>query len=404
MNFKKILVLLLLIVVTVGIGFGLYYLFFRSVVEVEPTPIEGVINAPPGTLPEAEPGAPTPGTPDETGALPTPVVSPIANGGLTAVAPVAPVPTIGASVSSSGAMNYYNRGDGKFYRIQPDGSVKSLSNKVFFNASNATFDPQGNKSIIEYPDGSNILYDFNTSTQVTLPQHWENFSFSPEGDKIASKSIGLDPASRYVVVSNPDGSGARPVQEMGVNDDEVRVEWSPNNQIIATATTGRKSGVDEQEIYLIGQNQENFRSITVQGMDFRPQWSPTGDRLLYSVAGDSSDWKPQLWITDAQGDNIGRNRRSFAVNTWADKCTFSDSETIYCAVPDELPTGAGLQPTLSDGTPDSIFKINLTTGLQTRVAIPEGSHTVESIMLSPDKKTMFFTDKGSGTLNKIMLK
>lgn len=402
MSFKRILGLIAFLALSVAIAFGLYTLFFKEV------PEEGeVVNVneegPVGGLTPSEGVEPTtPTTPTGPVGLP-PGVSPIADGGVTVVTPVAPVPTVGASMSAGGTLNYYNRNDGKFYRVNADGTSTSLSNKTFFNVSNAKFDPTGNKAILEYPDGANVIYDFAKAQQITLPKHWEGFDFNPTGTQIVAKSVGIDPDARFLVVAGSDGSGARAVQELGVNQDKVQVAWSPNNEVIATATTGRKFGVDRQEVYLLGQNQENFKSMIVEGLDFRPKWAPGGEQLMYSVAGSLSDWKPQLWIVDAQGDNIGRNRRSISVNTWADKCTFADRNTMYCAVPDELPRGAGLQPAIADNTPDTLYRINLTTGLQTRIAVPEGQHTISEIMLTPDQKTLYFTDKGTGVLNKIQL-
>lgn len=401
MNFKKILTLLGLLVVTGAVGFALYWLFFAP-----PAPPEEVVNAPPvaappsAGLPPAAVGVPPVAAPPVGAPLP---VSPVAAGGLTVVKPVAAAPTVGAAVSPSGDLSYYNRNDGKFYRVAADGKVAALSNKTFFNVDKATFDPRGNKAILEYPDGANILFDFATNTQVTLPKHWEDFNFSSQGDQIAAKSIGLDPNARFLIVAKPDGSSAKAIQELGNNADKVTVAWSPNNQVVGFAETGEQLGVDRQEIFFLGQNQENFKSMVVEGMDFRPQWAPRGEKLLYSVAGSGSDYKPALWLVDADGDNIGKNRRSLNVNTWADKCTFKDDSILICAIPEELPEGAGLQPAVADETPDSIYQIDITTGLQTRLAVPEGSHTVETLMVSPDGSALYFTDKGTGIINQIAL-
>ncbi|MEA3226011.1 MAG: hypothetical protein U9Q07_08675, partial [Planctomycetota bacterium] len=366
---------------------------------------EEIVNVPEVGLPPAEPAVPAelPPTEPEVG-LPAPAVSPIADGGITKVTPITPSPTKNATLSDTGELNYYNRNDGKFYRLLEDGTVVALSDEKFYNVDEATFAPNGNSAILEYPDGSNIYYDFATDRQVTLPTHWEEFDFSPQGNQIAAKSIGLDPSNRFVIVANPDGSGAVPVQELGNNADEVIVDWSPNNQIVATATTGRNFGVDRHEVYFIGQHHENFRSMTVGGLNFQPKWSPSGEQLLYSSASSTSDWKPRLWIVDAVGDDIGLNRRMINVDTWAEKCTFSDAETLYCAVPRELPRGAGLQPRIADSTPDDIIKIDLVTGLQTRVAIPEGSHTIDKIMITQDGSSLYFTGKDSGILNEIKLR
>lgn len=404
MNFKKILVLLLLIAVTVGVGYGLYYMFFRAPTGPVTPPVNAPVNAAPGAgLPIAEPGVPLPIAPPAAELELPPGVDRVAQGGVTLTKPVVTVPTTGASLSASGQINYYDRLDGKFYRLQPDGTVTALSGKEFFNVSDATFNPQGDQAILEYPDGSNIYYDFTSGKQVTLPQHWEDFDFSGDGGKIIAKSLGIDRGSRFLVVSNPDGSNARAVQELGDNAAKVIVDWSPNNQIVAWSQTGTSTGSETKQIFAIGQNQENFKALYVEGLGFQPQWSPSGNQLLYSTSGSLSDYKPMLWVSDASGDDIGNNRRNLPINTWANKCAFASENEVYCAVPIELVTGAGLQPSLSDNTPDTIYRIDLATGLQETVAIPEGEHTVGRLMLSPDGRRLYFTDKASGVINQIDL-
>jgi WD40 repeat protein len=402
--FKRIALVLLFIAITVGFGFALYRIIFGPPEPVVEPPPDVITNVPPGGLtPAGEGPAIGEDVVTERPEVELPGVAQIADGGITQVNPIATAPTTSATLSSDGSISFYNRQDGKFYRMNDDGTVGSLSDKQFFNVDNATFDPAGSSAIIEYPDGSNIYYDFSTNKQVTLPRHWEDFDFSPQGNQIVAKSIGIDDGNRFLITSNPDGSGAIPIQELGNNANKVKVAWSPNNQIVATSETGRPFGVDRQEIYFVGKHHENFRSMIVEGLNFQPHWSPDGEQLLYSAASGLSNYKPRLWIVDAAGDNIGLNRRMINVDTWAEKCTFADVDTLYCAVPTDLPRGAGLQPAVADSTPDEIYRIDLVTGLQTRVAIPEGSHTVDSLMLTPDGSSLYFTDKGTGILNEIKL-
>jgi hypothetical protein len=403
MNMRKLLVLLLMLVVVGLVGFALWYLFFRAApIPTEPVPDEPGIVEPGAGLQPAEPGVVTPVEPTVPGELPT-GISQTAQGGLTVVSPVSTDRTVSPSMSVSGNLSFYNANDNRFYRMNAAGDIVPLSSKEFFNVDNATFDPIGTQAIIEYPDGSNIYYDFNRDRQVTLPAHWEDFDFAPDGNRIISKSIGLDQSNRFLVISNPDGSGVRPIQELGDNADKVTVDWSPNNQVVAMSETGETFDVGSQEVYMIGQNFENFKSMVVEGLDFRPSWTPNGEQLLYSVAGEQNDWKPSLWVVDAAGDDIGRNRRNLNIETWADKCTFADNSTLYCAVPDYLERGYGLQPGLADNIPDTIYRIDVNTGLRTQIAIPEGGQTVDSLMLTPDRSALYFTEQGTGFLNKIEL-
>jgi hypothetical protein len=404
MNFRRLLAIILFVAITIGIGYLLWSLFLRGP-EGAPEPIDNVNEAPIGGGLEPAVNGAIPGSGAAVnGALPIPTVSPVAKGGLTAVTPVAAVSTIGASVSTNGNLSFYDRNDGKFYRITPDGTVAALSGKQFYDVSDAVFDPSGSRAIIIYPDRSKISYDFNTGTQVTLPRHWEDFQFNHDGSNFVTKSLAIDPNARFLVISKPDGSSARAVQELGSNQDKVTLAYSPTGQVIATAATGAKLGADRQEIYLVGQNQENFKSLTVEGLNFIPKWAPSGAQMLYSVAGSASDWKPQLWVVDAQGDDIGRNRKSINLNTWADKCAFIDDRTAYCAAAPDLPEGAGINREVANDYPDEFYRVDISTGLITRAAQPEGEHVVDKVMLSPDGSKLYFTDKGSGVLNQILLK
>lgn len=415
MNWRKILSVVIFVVATLGLGFLMYYVFFR------PTPL--AVNAPvvneaviPGGLPRAPTGPPTPTEVTVTPAqilapsltpppqLP-PEISSVAKGGSTWIGTLVDKSVANATLSSSGKdVAYYDKNEGKFYRVDQNGNIAQLSNKIFQNVEKVTWDPATDKAILEFPDGANVLFDFTTQKQFTLPKYWKDFSFAPDGTQIAGKSIGVDPDNRWLFISNPDGSEVRAVEPLGDNEDKVEVSWSPNNQIIATSRTGQAMGFDRQQILLIGKNHENFPGLTVEGLGFQSKWSTTGDRLLYSVYNSTSDYKPTLWITDAQGDNIGANRRGLQINTWANKCSFSDRTTLYCAIPQTMETGAGFQPNLFSSVPDSFYKIDLTTGLKSLVATPYGSVAAQNVMVSSDGRYLTFTNNQTGRLERIQLK
>ncbi len=409
-KYKKIFLIIGFLIIVMVLGYFIYRLFFQQAVITIPPITE--TSTTPGELPGSGLGGQQVSTTTGPGGVPvsptqpqvtTTTVSPTAQGGVTKVTSLNSGPTANAILSSDGQdVQYYNKTDGKFYKINEKGEAVPMSDKVFHNVDNVTWAPNTSKAVLEYPDGSNIVYDFNTERQVTLPKHWEDFNFSSDSNQIVSKSIGVDPNNRWLVVSNSDGSKAQALEFIGANADKVISSWSPNNQSVAMYTKG--VDFDRQELLFVGLNGENFKSTTVEGRGLETQWSEKGDKLLYSAYNSTSDLKPKLWVVNAQGDSIGTGRSDLEINTWANKCTFVSNQELYCAVPDNLERGAGMFPEMADKTQDSLYHINLTTGLKQLVAVPDGKYNISNLVVSKDQKNLFFTDKTTEEIYKIDLK
>jgi Tol biopolymer transport system component len=341
-------------------------------------------------------GIPNKETGDKQPEAPKGAIDELASGGITKTQQLTDTPSFNILKNGNG-VSYYDAKDNRFYTIDANGNKTALSDKQFYNVSNVSWSPTKGKAVIEYPDKSKIIYDFKTDKQITLPKHWEDFSFSPTGDNLVLKSLGNDPDNRWLAVADGNGGNVKTIGQIG-DASTVYPDWSPNQQSVATYTNGE--GLDTQKVYFVGLNGENFKAATIEGRDFRPMWSPKGDRLLYSVYSAASDLKPTLWVVDAQGNAIGNDRQKLNIDTWSNKCAFADNETLYCAVPSTLEKGAGMFPKMADNTSDTIYRINTTTGFKEQVAIPEGQHSVSEITTSEDGKTLFFNDK-TGQLYKI---
>ncbi len=406
MDKKRLIFAILFIIVSILIAYALYKVFFEREVSPFPPgelPVEtipgqfpditegrpGIITVDPGELPISEtiPGLQvTPTLPTERVPEITQTIEP--NRFKKAVDINIKSPGIGKTTGA----RFYNDEDGRFYKLNADGTISPLSDNIFYNIRQATWSPTVDEAIIEYPDGANIYYNFESERQATLPKHWEDFSFAPSGGKVVSKSIGISPDNRWLISSNPDGSQINLIEPMGENQDKVITDWSPNQQVIALARTGASLGVDRQEILLVGQNKENFKSLKVEGRGLETKWSPEGKKLLHSVYSARSDFKPELWIVNAEGDNIGTNRKPLGVETWASKCAMADERYVYCGVPQELETGVAFAPELADTTRDILYKIDIQTGLKTIIPL-EGFNVIDEIFVSPDKETIYFTNK-----------
>ena len=406
-RYKRVFLIIGFIIIVVLFGYLLYAMFLK------PAPSEEIVTTPtatatPSRLPTSPAGeARKEASPSTIGGAPSPLPaaapSVVANGGLTQTSELTATPTFGVTMDGSGSnLQYYNKDDGRFYSVDKNGNVTALSDKVFHNVEKVTWSPTKNKAILEYPDGANIVYDFFSKKQVTLPAHWKDFDFSPVGDKIVMKSIGLDPDNRWLAVSNTDGTKTRRIELIGKKDETVYPSWSPNNQSIAMYTEG--VDFDRQEVYFVGLNEENFKSTVIEGRGFQSKWSARGDRLLYSVYSSTNDLKPILWVVNAQGDKIGSGRKSLGIETWADKCSFAGDFDLYCAVPETLEEGAGLFPEMAKTTVDRLYKINTLTGARELVAVPDRDFTMANIFVSSDNSYLYFTDEATKKLHKINLK
>ncbi|MEK7615118.1 MAG: hypothetical protein AAB431_01895 [Patescibacteria group bacterium] len=407
---KRILLIVGFILSVVVIAFLLYVAFFRADSPIIPNPQTGGTNSQ-GTntgLPASGDGTIRGGEDDLTGDLSgLPQADEVAKGGLTQTSELTTGPVYNPTLSGDGAsVNFYDKNDGKFYRINADGTLAALSDKKFPGVDKATWNKDAEKAVLEYPDGSNVVYDFGAEAQVTLPKHWEGFDFSPVADELAAKSVGLDPNNRSIVVTNADGSNVKSIQPLGTKQDKVQVNWSPNDQVVAFSDTAQdvEGGIDQKIIYPIGKNQENFKGLAIEGLNFASKWSPDGKQLLYSASGSYSNYRPLLWVVDGTSSSMGKNRRSLSLNTWVEKCTFASTSVAYCAVPQNLPENAGLQPSLFSNLPDSVYKLDITTGISTLVGIPAGGKMMSNLFVTKDGSLLYYTDNTTGRLETMKLK
>lgn len=408
LNFKKIALIVGLLLVAILIGYGLYYFFRKTPIGQSifgPTPPPTSTIGLPDTRPRTSTG-PDNGqtTPTSTIGLPTDLgTPPITYYQPRAVTQISSDLATFPSVSDAGAMRYYNASDGKFYRVNADGSIREMTDQIFYNAQNVTWAKTKDKAVIELPDRNKIVYNFDTKKQTTLPQHWEDFSFSADSSQLAAKSIALSPENRWLVTTNDDGSQTKLVEHLGDYADRVNVDWSPSRQVVAFSQTGEPLGMDRREVLLLGTQGENFKSVIIEGLDFMPQWSPTGKKLLYSVDSARTQFKPELWVVNAFGDDIGSNRTSLKLNTWANKCTFGDDTTLFCAVPRDLPEGAGISPEIANGSSDDMFKIDLKSGTRTPISLGDSEYRVKNLSYDRAKNSLFFTDNSQAGVFEVKL-
>ena len=406
---QKLILGTVFIVVSIFLAWLIYIIFFAPSISLPPKRVP--IPDETGRFPEDTGGREgVPATPsDRTGALPIEAesaqalivpapIDEVAKGGVTKTDLITSRPVRAPTFASDQrGFHYHDPITGKFYRIPiTGGAPQQLSSKEFQGVSQVTWSGEGNRAVIEFQDGANILYNFVTDRQVTLPKEAQDFGFSERGSKIAYEFVTENPDKNFIVVSDDDGRNARAVEELSPDPADMQILWSPSEQFVALFRKG--SDINSQDIFFIGQNLENFKKLETKGRGFKGKWSPRGNKLLYSEYLEEELFRPSLFIANALPDTIGTDNKALDVPTTVDKCVFDqDNITVYCAVPLYLPQASGQYPELLEGIPDEIYQINTRTGLKRKLAemvtaSGVGNFSVQSIFLGHDGKTLYVLD------------
>ncbi len=431
---KKLILGIGLVLIAILLAVALYFMFFKSDADDGYYIVDGVA-VPVGQLPDIGDGLPPGVAIDPNTGLPYLLDSSdqdkldallaeieedkevivklepdaIANGRETQVDRVIRGEVKALSSSQSGDTRFYNGDDGRFYRINNNGDIVALSDAQFRNVETVSWNKRGENAILEFPDGSNIYYDFVNDKQVTLPAQMTEFDFSYDGAEIAFEwENTYDDEDNWLGVASPDGSKLEFIIPIGDREKQnrIHVDHSPDSRYIALYTKG--TGLDRQDIIPVGKNGENFKSFTVFGRGFESEWAPDGKTMLYSVHSTKTDNKPELWVAKIDGDSVGDFNQPIGVATWAHKCSFSSTgHDLYCSVPNELPEGIGWFPDLNNQYPEKFYHIDLTTGMQTLLADPVGVrdfYNASQVILSEDESQLYFIDAQTDDIFSIQLK
>ncbi len=421
MKSRRILLIIVFILLVIAFGALIYFVFLRDI--VQPTNTNDNTNQS-GNLPTNTTlpntnivnGVPTNTISNANSLVNTRIVgnvnigpSQIADGGETRTSVVEFANAQGFTATPDGnSLRYYDRDTGQFYLLDALGNRVLLSDNIFPQAESISWSPADNRAIITFPDGRNIIYDFDREDQISLPSSWNDITFSPGGDALGFKNDSDVESERWLAVSADDGSEVRAIEPLGDQANNVDVNWSPTGQVLATYREALNGTA--QQIILIGTQGENFKSITTTGRGFEGTWSPSGSQLLYSVYSSDTRFNPVLYLVDATGDNVGANTINLGLQTWSSKCTFAHTESAaYCAVPRFLPDGSGIVPEAAVDTNDTFYKIDLQTGQRTPIAIPtlttgDSDYTATNLVVSGTDQVLYFTDANTGNIFSFRLR
>ncbi len=406
---RRIFLAGLLLVGAAFMGFLIYWVFFRDFFGEEQVSINGeLVNV--SQLPDIIPVTADIDLVNVNEAVGLPDIDVVAKGGNTLSQVIRYGESKNVVLSGDGkTLQYYDPETGKFYRIDENGNVIELSDKVFQGVEEATWSNDGDKAVIELEDGFNIVYDFDIEEQYTLHEDMADFDFSPNDNQISFKFEPGNPDDNFLGISSYDGSGAVAIEHLGNNGDQVNPQWSPSGQSIGTFEE-YVDGINKSVLPL-GFKGENFKDFIVEGRGFDYEWSPSGRQMLYSTYTPANNYNPTIHIVNAYGDEIGSGNHSLNLNTSVDKCTFTASgNSVYCSVPTEQPIGLGINPDNANDIPHDIYKVDIESGFIEKIATPVDQQLgsslkgATSIIVSKDESILYYTEADTGNIRRILLK
>lgn len=405
---RRIALATIILVAAAVIGFIIYWIFFRSLF----APSQQVVNVNGQliTVNQELPNITNAGNKNAVNGAAIPTIDSTALGKDTLSQVIYNNKAEDPTLASDGkTLQYYDPISSKFYRIDANGNIVPMSDQVFPGVQNVTWSNKADRAVLELQDGFKVVYDFSQKKQYTLNKDTNNYDFSPNDNQLSFKFTPTNESDRWLGTSNIDGSGAIGIEPLGANGDKVNAQWSPSGQSIGTFT--QYINGNQQSVLPLGFKGENFKDFTIDGSGFDYRWTPDGKQMLYSTYSADNNYNDTLHIVDAEGDSIGNNNKSLNLPTSVDKCAFTASgSAAYCAVPVDPPTGGGIAPDKLYTVPHDIYKVDLQTGVTTKIASPADSidgtniPAPSHVVVSADDQVLYYTEATTGHIRRILLK
>ena len=193
--------------------------------------------------------------------------------------------------------------------------------------------------------GTYDLYSVNedgTDLQLVLGGGLDEYEadVSPDGRRmvfVRSIGIGCCGPTQDVYIANIDGTDVRPLTPPDPIVDDYRPQWSPDGQRIAFS---RGTGGGASNIFTVrpdGTGLEQLTEETTTGNSF-PTWSPDGDQIVFNATRERG---PEIWIMNADGSDERPVTRDPAAATAISPQWASGDRIVFRSLrhtPDELYT------------------------------------------------------------------
>ena len=319
-------------------------------------------------------------------------------------------PVIGIGLNREGdRIVYYDKETGQVFRISFDGKIwERISDVQIQSITKVTWAPTRDKVIIEqtFRQGSGqasaikYVYDYNAGKKYNLDSHIKKIVWSPDGQKILYHY--WDPQNQSnVAIANFDGShwfSVTPSEMSGLD-----FAWPKQDTATFIAPEGSFYGATLY--YMKIAPPYSLIKMIDNKYGFSVNWSPKGNKMIYSVKEDKDATNAELYLRDLDKET----ETNLSINALPEHCVWSVSEnSVYCAEATQNFLGIlpqDYQKKLSLGG-DSFWKIDLEARQIKEIYIPktgEQIYDTTEMIASPLEDFIFFVNKLDGKLYSLSL-
>ena len=280
-----------------------------------------------------------------------------------------------------------------------------MTEKKITNLLGAIWSPDKSKVLLKSNANNQeyfLLFDIKNDTLLTLNKNINSVAWLSTSDKIVYKY--LDPTSHKssLNMSDPDGKNWKKISDLP--HDKFSFFQMPRSGLISFWNNGDAYyPTSFQTISFLGENSKILYKDSF-GVDYL--WDNSGSHVLVSQANTEGGTKVQLGVMNYNGEEF----KDLGLPTFVSKCVWSNNgETIYCALPGEIPENSILPNDYKAGkfkTSDTFWKIDISTGEKERLVETSDinkAYDASQLFLNSDESILFFVNKEDKKLYKINL-
>lgn len=302
---------------------------------------------------------------------------------------------------------YYSKNNGSVYKISPDGAKQeTVSENNSEGLVDVFWSPEKNKVISKFQkDGKNkfYLYNYETKTEIGLPDGIDTVSWTNLGDKIIYKHFDSGTKKRTLNISDPDGNNSKKLADLSYRD--IGIFQIPQSSLVSFWNA--PNSFEKTSLNTVGIAGGEVQTLFSEKYGADYLWSPNGNKVLISSSDSKGGSKMALGIANSNGGEY----QDLNIPTLVSKTVWSkNNKMIYYALPSLSFESITMPNDYNEGkitSRDSFWKMDIATNKKERlIELSDIKNELDAtnLFLSAEEDVLFFINKIDGKLYRIDIK